>query len=309
MRTKKQLWFKTDADYYSTEELLRDSLETTGILSHKGRLTFKLKKYPWATFQVMISGKFSISYLLKKNPEAPLQLAKTLLIKEDGKQITKFEKYKEIPKLNGLIKLKEANREEVEECTKAISKALTNGNKDVLSSRVDQLKQLSERKRVAHFPQVLKQIKECLKSPMLVHDFETFKILVVTISNILSFEKYHKPEDWDGIIEEIQNEISPKVISIIMENPEFPDFSIVTFLGRCGRKEAVEAIFEKIKSNPSEASPRSDTAHALAELSFEYNSFVNQRFDALLKDKDKRLVELAKKLRRWFMHQRSMLYR
>ena len=144
---------------------------------------------------------------------------------------------------------------------------------------------------------------------MLVHDFETFKKLVVTLSNILSLEKSDKPEDWDGIVERIQNEISPKVISIVRENPEFPDFSAVTFLGKCGMKEAVEAIFEKIKSNPSEASPRTDTAHALAELSFEHNSFINQRIDALLKDKDKTLVELAKKLRREFMRQRSMLYR
>ena len=41
---------------------------------------------------------------------------------------------------------------------------------------------------------------------MLVHDFETFKKLVDTLSNILFFEQYHKPEDWDKIVERIQKE-------------------------------------------------------------------------------------------------------
>ena len=97
MRTKKQLWFTTDLDFYSTEQLVRDSRETTGIISHKGRLTFKLKKYPRMTFQVMNSGKFSISYPLKKNPDEPLTHARHLLAKENGTPITKLEKYKEIP--------------------------------------------------------------------------------------------------------------------------------------------------------------------------------------------------------------------
>ena len=99
MRTKKQLWFKTDANFYSTEEKVRNSSKTRNIISHKGRLTFQLVSLPIAKFQVMGSGKVGISFPLKKKPETYIQNLKPLLVREDGSIITKFEKYIEIPKL------------------------------------------------------------------------------------------------------------------------------------------------------------------------------------------------------------------
>ena len=68
------------------------------------------------------------------------------------------------------------------------------------------------------------------------------------------------------------------------------------------------AGFDKFKSNPAEALPRSDTGHALAKLYSEHKRFINQQLDALLKTKDKKLVELAKKRRREIMHQLSIIH-
>ena len=98
MRTKKQLWFKTDANFYSTEEKVRNSSKARNIISHKGRLTFQVVSLPIARFQVMRSGKVSLSFPLNKKPELYIQNLKPLLVKEDGSTITKFEKHKEIPK-------------------------------------------------------------------------------------------------------------------------------------------------------------------------------------------------------------------
>lgn len=319
-----QFWFQTDLGFEATVFQLKESRKFAGYSSEKASwfYTFCFKESKDVKYQITTKGKLSISFPLELGVEKRkefLNRVKPFIIKADGTPAQKFELTQSLragknfditsyEDLGKSMKIEEASLEEVEECTEAILKALRDGNKNVLSSRVDQIKQLSERKRVANFPQVLQHIEECLESPMLVSNSETFKKLVNTLSNILFFEQYHKPPNMDKIVERIQNKISPKVISLVKENLEFPDFSTVMFLGRCGRKEAVEVIFDKIKSNPSVASKRSDTAHALAELYFEHKRFINQQLDALLKDKDKTLVELAKELRRKIMHQRSIIY-
>jgi len=233
--------------------------------------------------------------------------------------VTKSTFYRKIRKLIELGEVKEgklelieeaieADRNEVEYCVEAISKALIDGDENILDSRIDQLEQLSDGKRVAHFPQVLQRIEEWLENSMLVHNSETFKKLVDTLSHILFFEQRHKPLNWDEIVERIQNRISPKAISIVRANPEFPDHHTIRFLGKCGKKEAVETIFEKIKSKPSEAHRRIDTAHALAELYSKHKNLINQQFDALIKEKkNPALVEAAKKLRQELMRHRSIL--
>ena len=255
-----------------------------------------------------------IKEVLRQGPKTPKELSSACLDNEISKssyyrclrKLIKKEEIKEA-KYELIEKVMEADREEVDRCITAISKALINGNKNVLSSRIDELRLLSERNRIAHFPRVLMQIKECLESSLLVYDFETFKKLVVTLSNILGFEQYHKPKGWDRITERIQNEISPEVISVIMEHPEFPDSSAISFLGEVGTKEAVIAIFDKIRSKPSEAIPRIDTARALAKIYSEHGKFIDHQLDALLENEDPRLIELAKKYRREMSHQRSIL--
>ena len=97
MRTKKQVWFITDLDYYSTEKLLRDSQQSKVTSAWKGRITFYLKNFDHIPCQVTNSGKFGISYPLNKNPEKFLKNVRKLLIRENKTPITKFEKYKEIP--------------------------------------------------------------------------------------------------------------------------------------------------------------------------------------------------------------------
>jgi len=245
--------------------------------------------------------------LLRKDEKSLLSKIPYSTFDQRLKQLEKYGIIEHIPDVYKIVeKIEEADREEVEECTKAISKALRDGNKDILSSRVNQLRHLSERNRIAHLPNVLQRIEECLGSPMLVDNSETFRKLVDTLSNILSFEQYHKLQEWEKIVERIQNRISPKAISIVRANPAFPDHTTIWFLGKCGTKEAVETIFEKIKSNPSEAHRRVDTANALAELCSKYRKLINQQFDVLMEDENPTLVEAAKKLRQETMRERSI---
>ena len=97
MRTKKQLWFNTDLDYYATEQLLHDSPEVVILNDWKGRLTFSLKGVRKVNCQITAHGKFSIAFPLEKDPEKWLSLVRRLLVRKNGDPIVIFEKYKEIP--------------------------------------------------------------------------------------------------------------------------------------------------------------------------------------------------------------------
>ena len=299
---KTQVWFQTNLAYEVTRNQLRGFKQTIvgDMQGYGGKLTFHLKDFKDVTFQITTNAKLSITYPEEFRYEDFLKHVKPLLVKADG---TPAEITKIISERNSVVKIEEADREEVERCTKAISKALKDGNKDSLSSRVDQLKQLSERNRIAHFSQVLPTIEKCLESPILAYGSETFRKLVDTLSDILFNEQYYKTPNGDKIVERIQNKTSPKAISLVRENPEFPHHSIIWFLGKCGTKEAVETIFEKIKSKPVEARKSGDTAHALAKLYSKHGELIDQQFDALMEEKNPKLVvEAATKLRHEMNH-------
>ncbi|HUU88013.1 MAG TPA: hypothetical protein VMX17_09710 [Candidatus Glassbacteria bacterium] len=97
MRTKKQLWFNTDLDYYLTEQLLHDSPEVIILSDWKGRITFSLKGTQQVNCQITTHGKFSIAFPIEEDPEKWLSIIRKLLVRKNREPVEVFEKYKEIP--------------------------------------------------------------------------------------------------------------------------------------------------------------------------------------------------------------------
>ena len=275
--------------------------------------TLKKGRYDTIILDVLRRNPCSRKELLRLNKDEKSSLSKIPYSTLDQrlKQLEKYGFVEHIPDVYRIVeKIREADGEDVEECTKAISEALRVGNKAILFSRVNQLRVLSERNRIAHLSIVLQCLEECLESPILAYDSETFSELVDIVSYILFFERNYKLQGSDKIVERIQYEISPKVISLVRANPEFPDHHTIRFLGRCGTEEAVDTIFEKIKSKPSVAHKRIDTAHALAELYSKHKKLINQQFDALMEENSpKPVVEAATKLRQDTWNQLSIHFR
>ena len=97
MRTKKQLWFNTDLDYYYTEQLLHNSPEVIILNDWKGRLTFSLKGTQQVNCQITTHGRFSIAFPIDEDPEKWLPTIRKLLVRKNREPLEMFEKYKEIP--------------------------------------------------------------------------------------------------------------------------------------------------------------------------------------------------------------------
>lgn len=241
-----------------------------------------------------------IEEALKKGLKTPAELKSACV----GPNLSKSSYHRHLNKLIKQRKVKQTKREyewigereaefdEVRDCMQAIK---TETNTMVLLRRINQLQQLSS-KRVAHHPGVISGLKECLGNPEVVNDSEASGELVFTIARILEFEQGHPAPNSDRIIADLINETWNRIVD---RGPGLLDHATIFFLGLTGRKEAVEAIFRKIKEDPREAIQRiNDLSIALGRQNLykKYYKLINKRLDELTVSKNETLKEVAGKL-------------
>lgn len=88
---KNQIWFQTDLGYEATKERFQQSRSIVGDMqAYRGRLTFYLKVFKDATFQITTKGKLGIWYPDEVGYEGFLEQLKPLLVKADGNPSEKF---------------------------------------------------------------------------------------------------------------------------------------------------------------------------------------------------------------------------
>jgi len=164
---------------------------------------------------------------------------------------------------------------------------------------VNELNQLSWNERVAHYPEVGLGIRERLEDPEVLRNPEIFKESVYALAVIIDFEQRNKSPDSVELIEEIVNTNFSRIMSIINDNPDFLGYRTLFFLGRSGKIEAVDFIFEWIRNNPEKAQRELyNLASALGKQNLykKYESQISQHLDDLMRTRDKTLLQTAKNL-------------
>ena len=133
----------------------------------------------------------------------------------------------------------------------------------------------------------------------MINDYNIFKELIETLAHILEFEQDFPSSNSDRIVKSFLDDTFEKVVAQIEESTEFPDNHSFNFLWRSGKKEVVELIFRKIRSNPSQAeehSAKENVVLALGKLYSRHKVLIHKLFDDLSQEDDIILVKLAKEL-------------
>jgi hypothetical protein len=196
-------------------------------------------------------------------------------------------------------RFEEANRNEVQDCLNTI---LEKENIEIIKNRMIQLRILSQGKRIAHLPGVIFAFEKCTKNPHIIKNNEIFEEMMRTLQNILSFEQENISPDSNKIIDEILSDTFQQTIRIINQTPHFPGHYSLGFLGKSGKREAVDLIFQKILAYPSELESRELKDILFYSLGRDglYQSqhkTINKCLDELLLSGDKRLIEISTKIR------------
>jgi len=176
------------------------------------------------------------------------------------------------------------------------------GNEDVLLSRIEQLKGLCARKRVARFPDVRLSFQECLENPAVVGNSRIFGEFVSVLVQVLDIEYYRikdgKDSDSKEIIQDVLLRTSETIISAVEENPDFPTQDLILFLGMTEKEKAVHMLFERIKNNGSVAKKRiSDLTTALKNLYKKYSKLIDEYIDNLIRKGDDTVREVVTEIR------------
>jgi len=120
----------------------------------------------------------------------------------------------------------------------------------VLLSRIDQLKTLCARKRVARFPKVRSGFRECLENPEVTGNSNIFGEFALILEQVLNVEEHSSSPDSKEIIQDVLS-ISEKIISIVEGNPDFPSQGSILFLGKTGKEKVVHVLFHHQKGRPT----------------------------------------------------------
>lgn len=295
--TKQNVWFKTDLGYYATRKLIHTHSAVLNGFENKGRYTFYLKDRKDITFQITTKGKLGIYYPKGTNYEIFLDSVKPLLIRPAGAPAEKFEVTTEPIELKKLDEL-------IEEADPKIVKNIINVIRNekiesVLLRRINELGLLSWKKRVAHYPEVRSVIKERLEDPKVMCNPEIFKELVYTLAIVVDFEQRNKSPDSRELIEELVDDNFTLIATVIDSNPKFLGYRTLFFLGRSGKKEAVEIVFKLMKNNPEKALREIENlgfALGKQNLYEKHQLLIDDQIDDLMRSHKEIFNKVAKKL-------------
>ena len=233
---------------------------------------------------------------LNKKENSPLSKIPYSTLDQRLKQLEKYGIIEHIPDVYKIVRTEEANRSKVQDCMKAIEKE---ENKNVLLDRIDKLHHMSASgKRLAHLVEFRSGIQDLLENPMLIEHPEILTKLLFTLARILEFEDEHKSPDSDKVVKLLLDNTLPKIIPMIEKDPEFPDNNRLFFLGKTGRKEAVDILLKKIRSHPSKARDNQDLARALRNLCTKHRKLINKNLEDLMRSKN----EMHRKVAEYLSH-------
>jgi len=174
----------------------------------------------------------------------------------------------------------------------------TDRNEEVLLSRIDQLKTLCARKRVARFPGVRLRFRECLENPTVTGNSRIFGEFVFMLAQVLSSEEGRSSADSKEIVQDVLLRTSESIISAVEASPDFLVQGSILFLGKTGKEEAVHLLFKKIKNNGSSAEQGiHDLTTALKNLYEKYSKLIDTYIDDLIRNGDDTVRKVAKQIR------------
>jgi len=170
---------------------------------------------------------------------------------------------------------------------------------NVLIRRINQLRLLSWKERVAHYPEVRLGIRELLEDSKAILNPEIFKELVYTLSIVVDFEQRNKSPDSRELVKELIDDNFSAIASVIESKPEILSRQTLFFLGRSGKKEAVEIIFKWMKNNPEKALREIENlgfALGKQNLYEKHQLLIDDKIDDLMRSHKEILQKVAKQL-------------
>lgn len=243
---------------------------------------------------------------LNKQKESVLSKIPYKTLDRRLKQLEKYGILEHIPDVYKLAEhVEEVNTDEIQEIIEVIDN--NNTNKEVLYSRLRELRLLSSAKRIGRVPMVISTLEASLADSRVVDNPKIFEELILTLKNILIFERENKLQESEKIIEEIISPILKKMLDVLRRNAELPSKYVIGFLGETGKNGSVKVLFELMHRFKHELSNDQieNFANTLNKLMPKYFRTINRKIDYLIGSKDKDLQRIGGRIREIISWQRK----
>ena len=258
---------------------------------------YKKGRYDQIILDVLRGAPLSRNELLdlRKDPNSKLSQIPYSTLDQRLKQLERSGFIKHITDYYKILEDKDADSDEVQECIEVIRNE--EEQEHVIQDRIKHLRILSKKNRIATLSNVMCTIEECLENPKILDCVESFEELTFMLKNILDFERKHRLQGSEKIIEELTSRVPKKVIDHLDKKPDFPGARASRFLAASGKREAVEIFFKKIRTlSKFNENQIEELGYNLKLLYPKHQRIINSHIDDLLRSEDELYQKIAKKL-------------